>query len=131
MRKTSAILLAAALPMAVQAANTEFTHGGFIKFDAMYSQYSDGDLGAASTGRDFYVPGTIPTGADKTSSTHLTAPASRFDINAVTTLDNDEKVTGFVELDFLTHNDGTENNSTSYSPRLRHAFFTYNALTRG
>ncbi len=39
MRKTSAILLAAALPMAVQAANTEFSYGGYIKLDAMMSTY--------------------------------------------------------------------------------------------
>src|SRR5690606_4572052 len=81
--------------------------------------------------RDFYVPGTIPTGADKTSSTDLTARSSRFNLKTVTTLDNGEKVTGFVELDFLTHTDGTEANSNSYSPRLRHAFFTYNNLTFG
>ena len=31
-----------------------------------------------------------------------------------------------VELDFLATNDGNERVSNSYSPRLRHAFFTYN-----
>src|SRR5690606_37683395 len=134
MRKTSAILLAAALPMAVQAANTEFTYGGFIKFDAMYSQYSDGDLGAGSVGRDFYVPATIPTEtatSDSTGSTDFTARSSRFNFKTVTTLDNGEKVTGFVELDFLTTTEGDERASNSFAPRLRHAYFSYNNVLVG
>lgn len=134
MRKTPLILLASALPLAVQAANTEFSYGGYIKLDAMYSQYSDGDLGAASLGRDFYVPSTIPTsagGADETSSMDFSAKSSRFNFKTVTTLDNGEKVTGFVELDFLGSAQGNEVVSNSYSPRLRHAFFTYNDVTVG
>src|SRR5690606_11373005 len=134
MRKTSAILLAAALPMAVQAANTEFTYGGFIKFDAMYSQYSDGaatNAGALEVGRDFYVPAAIPTAGDSTSSTDFTARSSRFNFKTVTTLDNGEKVTGFVELDFLTTTEGDERASNSFAPRLRHAYFSYNNVLVG
>lgn len=135
MRKTSAILLAAALPMAVQAANTEFTYGGFIKFDAMYSQYNDGaaaNAGALEVGRDFYVPAAIPTGnGEKTSATDFTARSSRFNFKTVTTLDNGEKVTGFVELDFLTTTEGDERASNSFAPRLRHAYFSYNNVLVG
>ena len=39
MKKTTLLLLAS-LPLAVQAANTEFSYSGFIKVDAMVSQYS-------------------------------------------------------------------------------------------
>ena len=132
MRKTSAILLAAALPMAVQAANTEFSYGGYIKFDAAYSQYKDGDLAAANMGRDFYVPSTIPTGgAEETNSFDMNAKSSRFNLKAVTTLDNGEKLTSFIEMDFLGSAQGNEVVSNSYSPRLRHAFFSYNNLTFG
>jgi len=134
MRKTPIILLASALPLAVQAANTEFSYGGYIKLDAMVSQYSDGDLAAASSGRDFYQPSTIPTsngGGDETNSVDFSAKTSRFNFKTVTTLDNGEKVTGFVELDFLTTGQGNEVVSNSYAPRLRHAFFTYNNLTFG
>src|SRR5690606_30404251 len=56
---------------------------------------------------------------------------SRFNFKTVTTLDNGEKVTGFVELDFLTHTDGDERASNSYSPRLRHAYFSYNNVLVG
>jgi hypothetical protein len=133
MRKTSAILLAAALPMAVQAANTEFSYGGYIKMDAMMSTYSDGDIGAGSLGRDFYVPSTTPTSggtSEETSSVDFTAKSSRLNFKTVTTTDSGEKVTGFIEMDFLTTS-GNEVVSNSNSPRLRHAFFTYNNLTFG
>ncbi|TVV43276.1 DcaP family trimeric outer membrane transporter [Thalassolituus sp. C2-1] len=138
MRKTSAILLAAALPMAVQAANTEFSYGGYIKMDAMMSTYSDGDIGAGSLGRDFYVPSTIQTSGgtgEETSSVDFSAKSSRLNFKTVTTTDSGEKVTGFIEMDFLTAlaagGAGNEVVSNSYNPRLRHAFFTYNNLTFG
>ena len=132
MRKTSAILLAAALPMAVQAANTEFTYGGYIKFDAAYSEYKDGDMAAAGIGRDFYVPSTIPTGgAEGTNSFDMNAKSSRFNLKAVTKLDNGETLTSFIEMDFLGSAQGNELATNAYSPRLRHAFFTYNNLTFG
>ncbi|MAD45180.1 MAG: porin [Oceanospirillaceae bacterium] len=134
MRKTPLILLTAALPMAVQAANTEFSYGGYIKLDAMMSTYSDGDLGAASLGRDFYVPSTIPTSGgagEETSSFDMTAKSSRFNLKSVTTLDNGETLTSYVEMDFLGSAQGNEVVSNSYSPRLRHAFFKYGDLTFG
>lgn len=131
MRKTSAILLAAALPMAVQAANTEFTYGGFIKLDAMVSQYSDGKVGAASVGRDYYTPSATPVGGDKSTNFDMGAKSSRLNFKTVTTLDNGEKITGFAEMDFLSSAQGNEVASNSYSPRLRHFFFTYNNLTFG
>ena len=132
MRKTSLVLLASALPLAVQAANTEFSYGGYIKLDAMMSTYSDGDIGAASLGRDFYVPSTIPTGGgDETSSFDMSAKSSRLNLKAVSTLENGEKLTSFIEMDFLGSAQGNEVVSNSYSPRLRHAFFSYGNLTFG
>lgn len=132
MTKTPALLLISALPFAVQAANTEFSYGGYIKFDATYSEYKDGDMAAAGLGRDFYVPSTIPTGATNgTESIDMHAKSSRFNLKAVTTLDNGEKLTSFIEMDFLGSVQGNELVSNSYSPRLRHAFFSYNNLTVG
>jgi hypothetical protein len=55
---------------------------------------------------------------------------SRLNFKTVTTTDSGEKVTGFIEMDFLTTS-GNEVVSNSNSPRLRHAFFTYNNLTFG
>lgn len=132
MRKTSIILLAAALPMAVQAANTEFKFGGYIKFDAMISKYSDGAVGAESAGRDFYIPAVTPTGdADGVTQTDFGVKTSRFNFKTTTMMDNGEKVISFIELDFLLPPGGDERISNSYNPRLRHAFFKYNNYTFG
>ncbi|MFC3678950.1 DcaP family trimeric outer membrane transporter [Bacterioplanoides pacificum] len=134
MRKTPLILMAAALPMAVNAANTEFSYGGYIKFDAMYSQYSDGDMTAASGGRDFYIPSTIPTSnntAEETSSVDFNARSSRFNFKTDTSLDNGQNISTFVEMDFLLTGDGNEVVSNSYNPRLRHAFIKTGNLLVG
>ena len=133
MRKLPMVLLAtAALPMAVNAANTEFSFGGFIKMDAMLSTYSDGDIAPANIGRDFYVPSTIPVGGqDEGADLDYSAKSTRLNMKTVTTLEDGETVTGFIEMDFLSSPGGTEVVSNSYNPRLRHAFFKYDGLTAG
>lgn len=131
MRKTSMILLAAALPMAVQAANTEFKFGGYIKYDAMISKYSDGELKADNLGKQFYVPSVIPTGDQEERTTFDSGvKTSRFNFKTVTGLDNGEKVVSFIELDFLSGG-GDERISNSTNPRIRHAFFKYGNYTFG
>lgn len=129
MRKTPLILLtAAALPFAAQAVSTDFSYGGFIKADAMFSQYKDAKIG----GLDYYNPSKTPIegAGDSVNAFDTSAKASRFNFKTVTTLDNGEKVTAFVELDFL-GGGGNQLVSNSYNPRLRHAFFKYNNLTIG
>src|SRR5690606_14859171 len=41
---------------------TTFSYGGFVKFDAMATDTSDGRIADGSSGRLFYVPSTIPVG---------------------------------------------------------------------
>ena len=124
MRKlTLAAAITAALPFSAQALDTEFSYGGFIKLDAMMSQYSNGE---PTTGApDFYNPGATNTQGDKTTRFDTSARTSRFNFKTVTTLDNGEKVTGFVELDFLGAGGGNKAVTNGYNPRLRHAYFTY------
>lgn len=130
MRNTPIILLAAALPMAVNAANTEFSYGGFIKMDAMLSTYSDGDV-ADGIGREFYVPSQLSSGAEPDmADLDFSARTSRINFKAVTTLENGKSVTSFVEMDFE-GSGGTEVVSNSYGPRLRHAFVKYDNLLIG
>ena len=130
MRKTPLILMAAALPMAVNAANTEFSFGGFIKMDAMLSSYSDGNV-TDGLGREFYVPSTIQPGTEPdTTELDMTARTSRFNFKTVTDVGNDKSVTTFIELDFEGAG-GNEVVSNSYGPRLRHAFIKYDGLLVG
>ena len=43
--------------------NTDI-YGGYVKLDAMWSDYSSGIPDGSSVGRDFYVPSTTPVGPD-------------------------------------------------------------------
>jgi len=131
MRKTPLILMAAALPMAVNAANTEFSFGGFIKMDAMLSTYSDGDV-IDGYGRDYYAPSQIVPGTEPdTTELDMTARNSRFNFKTVTETENGKSITSFIELDFSTTGGGNEVVSNSYVPRLRHAFVKYDGLLVG
>lgn len=130
MRNIPIIFLAAALPMAVNAANTEFSFGGFIKMDAMLSTYSDGDV-ADGLGREFYVPSTINPGVEPdTAELDFSARTSRFNFKTVTELEDGKSITSFVELDFL-GSGGNEVVSNSYGPRIRHAFVKYDNFLVG
>ena len=58
------------------------------------------------------------------------ARESRFNFKTSTDLDG-HKLTGFIELDFMTHTDGNERVSNSYSPRIRQAFVSFDNWAAG
>ena len=115
-----------------QAEEAEKTHkhsyrfGGYVKLDSMYSDYSGGSVASGNIGRDFYIPGTVPVGSPGESYTDFHAKESRINFKSTHNLDNGATINTMLELDFLATNDGNERVSNSYSPRMRHAFFTYN-----
>lgn len=132
MRKITLITLTvAALPFAVQAANTEFSYGGFIKADASITKY---EHKARIAYPGFYIPGQTPTadatGVDNDLAFDQDIRQSRFNLGTKTTLDNGEEIKTFIEIDFL-GSVGASNVSNPHAPRLRHAFLTYNNLTVG
>ncbi|NNJ72983.1 MAG: porin, partial [Enterobacterales bacterium] len=55
-RKALCILPLVTAMAATNAEETTFSYGGFIKLDALLTNYSDGTLGAQNLGRDFYIP---------------------------------------------------------------------------
>ncbi len=104
-----------------------YKFGGFIKATASYSDYSDGDLGANSGLRDFYIPGTIPVGGTSESQDFdFGAKESRIGFKSSHVLASGDKLTTNIEMDFLLPTGGNERVSNSYNPRLRHAYLTYN-----
>jgi len=115
-----------------QAEEAEKTHkhsykfGGYIKLDAIASRYTGGSVGSGSIGRDFYIAATVPVGINGESYFDMHAKESRINFKSTHNLDNGAKMSTFIEFDFLAGNQGDERISNSYSPRLRHAFFTYN-----
>ncbi|MCW8879226.1 MAG: DcaP family trimeric outer membrane transporter [Kangiellaceae bacterium] len=103
-----------------------YKFGGFIKATATYSDYSDGDLGANSGLRDFYIPGAIPVGGTgEGQDFDFSAKETRINFKSSHRLDNGKTIKTVVEMDFLLPPGGNERVSNSYNPRLRHAFFTY------
>ncbi|MCT7942119.1 MULTISPECIES: DcaP family trimeric outer membrane transporter [Shewanella] len=131
--KLAALISGAMLAMTGTAyAKTDMTFGGYIKADVMFSDYGNGAPDSGSLSRQFYVPGTIygEKGNGK-QVVDFQARESRFNFKTVTDLEGGHSLTGFIELDFMTHTDGNERVSNSYSPRIRHAFVTYDNWTIG
>ena len=120
-----------------QAAEAEKSHkhsykfGGFVKLDTIYSDYGDGSVASGSAGRDFYIPGTIPVGGEGEKYTDFHVKESRINFKSAHNLDNGATINTMLELDFQLSSQGNERVSASYSPRIRHAFFTYNNLLLG
>ena len=100
-----------------------FKFGGYVKTDMIYSDYTGGSYSGA--GRDFYIAGTVPVGDNGESYLDLHAKESRINFGYTHTTDSGSKLRAFIEMDFLLSGQGNERVSGSYSPRLRHAFVSY------
>lgn len=135
-KKANAAAAAAAKPAPAPApapapkadSGSSYSFGGYIKLDAMWSDYSGGDLAPGSAGTQFYIPATVPVGGTPSEGPDLDmqARASRINFKSNHNLNNGAKVTTFLEMDFFLSPGGDERVSNSYNPRLRQAFFTYN-----
>lgn len=110
-----------------EADSPEFYWGGYVKADTIISDFSDGQVAGGSIGRDFFVPSTIPIGGKGEGAvTDFHARQTRVNFGARHQVDENNKLGAFVEFDFLATAGGNERVSNSYSPRLRHAFVTWN-----
>ncbi len=106
---------------------TQFTYGGFIQLDAIYSDYSEGKPGNSLI-EDFLVPSLIPVenadpnvSSDDFQSTNFHAKTSRFFFTTSTDTDVGN-ISTRIELDFILSGQGDERISNSQASRLRHAF---------
>jgi hypothetical protein len=119
---------------AASTATTTYKFGGYAKFDAMFSDYSDATPDGNSLLRQFYWAPGVPIGDGSASSditTDFQARESRLNFKVDHTTAGGRKVSAFLEIDFFTHGDGNEVVSNSYSPRLRHAFLKFDKWTFG
>ncbi len=123
-----------ATPLAVSAdPAANYTIGGYAKLSAIYSDTDSGTLGggAGGTARTFFLPSTTPVGnGDSHQTLDFTARESRINFKAKKTVDG-HKLGLVLEMDFLTTSSGNEVVSNSYSPRLRHYFFTVDNMLFG
>ncbi len=121
-------ILAATSAHAVELGNfngTDVSLKGYIKFDAMMSDYSDGTLPPESIGRDFYIPSLTPVGGESESTAvDFHSRQSRLGLATKTDMDGHMLKT-YTEIDFIATSGGDERISNSRVPRLRHAFLSY------
>lgn len=128
--KKNALALACTLTCAsfassITYADTQYKFGGFIKFDAIFSQYSDTQR-AGNVGDDFLVPSTIAVGDGSGEGDMVFDSNAKFSrINFKTTTNTDVgDVVSFIEMDFNSGNDERLTNQASNG--LRHAFLAWN-----
>ena len=116
-----------------------FTYGGFIKFDAMVTDTSDGAIAEGSAGRLFYVPSTIPVTAngaepDTDPYTDMHAAFSRFWFAADHTTEGGDKFRAYIEADMFgggSSNLGNEVSTNTHGITLRQAFVSWNNWLAG
>lgn len=116
-----------------------FSYGGFIKFDAMVTDTSDGAIAEGSAGRLFYVPGTIPVVAngaepDVDPYTDFHAAFSRFWFSADHTTDGGDKFKAYIEADMFgggSANLGNEVSTNTHGITLRQAYVSWNNWLAG
>src|SRR5210317_1279832 len=127
-----ALFSSAGMVLADDAPTTTYKFGGYAKFDAMFTDYSNGTPDGNSLMRQFYYAPQIPvSGSSSDSTTDFQARESRLNFRVDHKTAGGHSVTAFVEMDFFTHVDGNEVVSNSYSPRIRHAFIKYDNWTFG
>ncbi len=117
----SAVLICSSALSSQSMAATEFEYGGYIKFDAIFSQYSDTQR-AGNVGDDFLVPSTIAVGDGSAEGDMVYDSNAKFSrLNFKTTTDTDAgQIVGFIEMDFNAGQDERLTNQASNG--LRHAF---------
>ncbi|GAA3913737.1 DcaP family trimeric outer membrane transporter [Luteimonas lutimaris] len=118
---------------------TTFTYGGFIKFDAMATDTSDGRIADGSAGRLFYLPSAIPVGdagadgGDPYTDVH--AQFSRFWFSSDTVTDNGDTLKAYIEADMYGGGNnnfaGNETSTNTYAITLRQAYVSWNNWLAG
>jgi hypothetical protein len=107
---------------------TTFTIGGYVKLDALYTNYSKGKpSGSSPLIEDFLIGSLIPVEAkegenDAYQSLNMHAKETRINF-ATASSTGAGLITSFIEMDFfILREDGDERVSNSWGGRLRHAF---------
>ena len=106
---------------------------GFIKAEALYSDFEDGDPASGALERDFYVPGAIPVGGRSEGAkfdSHIKQTRLWF---TTSTPVGDKKLNGHVEFDFQSASgtQGDDRVTNAYNFAVRRAFFTYGRWSFG
>ena len=108
---------------------TNIRVGGYVKMDAIYSDYSNAPTRGA--GDDFFIPSTLLTsGESGDPRLNFHAKETRFWLKSFTPTERGDISTHF-EIDFLAGQQGNERVGNSFSPRIRHASLNWDRWTFG
>lgn len=104
---------------------TTFRLGGYVKAEALFSDYSAGDI-ASGAGRDFYVPAATPVGgASEDAALDMHAKQTRLSFTASRAAKG-HTLTGYIEADFQSSpGTGTELVTNAYNFAVRRATVVY------
>ncbi len=125
-------MLASTNAGAATIGDTTVKYSGYVKADAIFSDYSDGTLAAGNIGRDFYIPSLTPVGGNSEGvqfDAHIRQ--SRFRFTTTTPTEEGDTITGVLEFDMIVTGGGNERVSNSWVPRVRHAFVKYKGFLVG
>lgn len=108
---------------------TDIRVGGYVKMDAILSDYSNAPTRGA--GDDFFIPSTLETsGEPGDPRLNFHAKETRFWLKSFTPTESGDISTHF-EIDFLAGQQGNERVGNSFSPRIRHASLHWDRWTFG
>ena len=108
---------------------TDVKVGGYVKMDAILSDYSKAPTSGA--GDDLFIPSTINTSGDPAGpQLNFHAKETRFWLKSFTPTEGGHISTHF-EIDFLGGQQGDERVGNSFSARIRHASLQWDRWTVG
>lgn len=112
--------------------NTTFKAGGFIKSVSSFSDFSSGEVAANALGRDFYLPGQIPTGTGRGSQVFdFSAKQTRLWSNLTSEVAG-HTLKGYIEADFqTTAGAGSERTTNGYNFAVRRVYAQFDKFTIG
>ncbi len=127
--------VAAAPAEGFKVGNTTVKFGGFVKVVGTFSDFSNGEVAANSSGRDFYLGQAIPTTVGGKGSQVFDAHAKQTRFTAALTSDvAGHTVKGYLEADLQSAPNATassERVTNPYNPAIRRAFLQLDNWTIG
>ncbi len=122
-----------ALTEGFNVGGTTIKLNGFIKANAIFSRYDDGDAATGALGKDFYLPQQIPVGGTREGTDYTGhAKQTRLWLTMATPVGK-HSLKGHVEFDFQTSQgtQGSQRTTNGYNLALRRGFVNFDNLLVG
>lgn len=108
-----------------RSGDTTLKIGGFIKANAAFSRYSDGEVASGALLRDFHLPSGIPVGGESSEHFNAIAKQTRLWLATETPVAG-QTLKGYIEFDFqTTQGAGSQRTTNGYTLALRRGYIAY------